>query len=201
MNENPLPTRAYDLLDNIEKSIVDDYVSYAVNVQRQKRERIINALHTPFPSEYIRRSRNALYKPLIRAAIAERIKEESDKEDISPDRVIKEHITIATSNPYDFMEEGPFGEMKMKRKEDIDPSKLSAIKGIETKPGPFGLQTKVILHDKLPSLKALGEMMGLTASDTIVALQDYIAPPKEVKTIEHAPERAYSDLLETIAAS
>lgn len=193
------PTRAYDLLDPFERQQVDDYVQFAVGEQHRKRERIIHALYLAIPSEYLRRSQNSLYKPLLRAAVAERIREESHKQDISPDRVVQEHASIAFSNMFNYIEAGGFGEFKLKDVEQLTPDMMQAVKSIETKPGNFGLQCKIVLHDKHPSLKALGEMMGLVASDRPPALQQYIAPPKDVsKQVDLAPESEYAELLESL---
>ena len=56
MTEEIYPTRAYDLLTDIERAAVDEYVNFAVTQQRAKRERIAMALNLPIPTEYIRRS-------------------------------------------------------------------------------------------------------------------------------------------------
>jgi len=196
----PTPTRAYDLLETIEKTMVDEYVLFAVNEQKRKHERIDVALALPIPSEYIRRSRNALYRPLILAAIAEKIKEASDLEDISPTKVVKEHAAIAFSNLADFLEEAPFGDVKLKKLSGISSDKLGAIKTIETKPGPFGLSTKIVLHDKRASLDALSDMMGLVAPDKPPVLEGYVTTLGDKKNDALTDERDYVALLEHLDA-
>ena len=198
MTQTAFPTRAYDLLEPLEKEAVDEYVKYAIDEQHRKRERIIHALYIPIPYEYIKRSRNALYKPLVKAAVAERLKEAAAEQDISPDRVIQEHAAIAFSNIEDYIESVGFGDFKVKDITQINPEKMAAVKSIETKPGMYGLQTKVVLHDKHPSLKAMGEMMGLVAPDKTPALVEYVKPPVDKKRVEKAPEKAYQELLEQI---
>ena len=194
----PIPTTAYSLLEPQERVIVDDYVRYAVGEQNRKRERIIHALHLPIPHEYIRRSKSALYKPLVLAAVSEQLKAAADEQDISPSRVIAEHAAIAFSNIADYIEEGGFGDFRVKNLSDIPQGKLGAIKSIETKPGMYGLATKVILHDKHPSLKAMGEMMGLVAPDKAPPLLDYVKPPALENEASDVPEQIYIDLLETV---
>lgn len=199
MTEPITPTRAYDLLEPLERQAVDNYVRFAVAEQDRKRERIIHALHLPIPSEYIRRSKNALYRPLVRAAVAERIREEANKQDISPDRVIEQYAAIATADIGDYVDDVGFGELKIKRIEDIPPIKRAAIKSIDSKPGAFGLHTKVVLHDKIPALKAMAEMMGLVAPDKPPALLDYVRPLDAVEDArENVPEKAYAALLEQL---
>lgn len=193
-----IPTTAYDLLTEAEREAVDAYVNYAIEIQHSKRERIIHALYIPIPHEYIKRSRDALYKPLVRAAVAERIKKAAADQDISPDRVIQEHASIAFSNLADYVEVAGFGEFKVKDISTISPEKMAAVKSIETKPGMYGIQTKIVLHDKHPSLKAMGEMMGLVAPDKPPALIEYVRPPADTKQVDKEPEKAYIDLLEQI---
>jgi hypothetical protein len=197
--EPVITTRANDLLESNEKSMVDEYVKYAVGEQLRKRERIFFALFLPIPSEYIRRTRHSLMRPLMRAAIAERIKEEAGAQDISPDRVIAEHAGIAFSNMEDYLELTLNGEVKLKDLNSIGRAKMQAVKSIECKPTMMGMQTKVVLHDKHPSLKALGEMMGLVAPDQPPALAGYATPhKKDAKQVEMAPEKQYIELLQTV---
>ena len=194
----PIPTTAYTLLEPHERHIVDEYVQYAVSEQNRKRERIIHSLSLPIPTEYIRRSKSALYKPLLRAAVSERLKEEADDQDISPSKVIAEHAAIAFSNISDYIESTGFGDFKVKSLENMPAGKMGAVKSIETKPGMYGLATKVVLHDKLSSLKAMGEMMGLIAPDKPRPLLEYVKPPESKSDKEDVPEEEYMQLLEGV---
>lgn len=194
------PTRAYDLLTDSEREAVENYVQYAVEQQRSRHQRVIAALNLPIPNEYIRRSRQMLYRPVVRAAIAERIQEEAQVYDISPDRVIKENATIAFSDVTDFLRQGFSGEVVIKDLNDIPAEKAGAIKSIESKPGMMGISYKITLHDKLPALKALSDMMGLTAPERPPVLTDYVK--QELRTMEQkqieAPEAEYTELLESV---
>lgn len=191
------PNKAYDLLEYHERQVVDEYVNYAVNRQYQTRQRILLALELPIPSDMVRRSKGVLSKPLARAAIAERIKAEADKQDISPDRVIHEHAAIAFSNMADFIEKAHFGDFTVKSLSEIPRSMMAAVKKIESIPGPYGIRTSVTLHDKHPSLKILTELMGLVAPDTPPVLADYSKPQIKKSDREEVPETAYAALLES----
>lgn len=199
MTEAPTPTRAYDLLTAEERSAVDDYVSYAVSRQHELRERVLGAVNKPIPGEYLRRSRNALYRPLLKAALYERIKEEAELQDVSPDRTIREHAAIAFANHADYWENIGFGELKLKDINRMSPEMQAAIKSIETKPTLYGLQVKLVLHDKAPSLKILGELQGLVAPDQPPALREYVAPTKPATALTHSDSiQAYQELLECV---
>lgn len=194
------PTRAYDILSDTEREAVDNYVAHVVEEQRAKRQRIVTALNLPIPEDYIKRSRDILARPVVRSAVAERIIEEAQAYDISPDRVIAEHAKIAFSDITDFLRDGYMGQPTIVNIEDLPPGKTGAIKSIECKQGMTGTSWKVTLHDKLPALKALCEMMGMTAPDKPAVLRDYIR--QEVKALNKeeatAPEAEYTELLEYV---
>lgn len=198
-----IPTRAYDLLEAPEKRYVDEYVRFAVQEQNRLRERIIHALWKPIPSEYVRRSRGNLSKPLLMAAVSERIKEEADNQDISPDRVIAEHAGIAFGDIYRYYTQDEFGHLRPKKIEELTPDERRAVKSIEIKAGMYGLSHKITMHDKQVSLKAMGEMMGLVAPDRPPALQEYIKPLQldKAEKADAAPEQEYQQLLEGSAVS
>jgi len=193
---NSLPTTAYLSLEDEERYFVDEYVLYAIGEQGRKRERIVHALSLPIPAEYVTLSKSVLLKPLVRAAVAERLREEADKQDISPSKVISEHAQIAFSNIADYLESLPYGDFRVMELDKIPAGKMGAVKSIETKPGRYGLATKVILHDKHASLRAMGEMMGLIAPDKPRPLLDYVAPPGKEDENADVPEDEYKKLLE-----
>lgn len=197
---NAYPTRAYDLLDDNERKAVEEYVQYVIAEQKRKNQRIDLALNLPIPSEYIKRSRGALLRPVPRAALAERIMEESSSSDISPSRVIKELAKIAFSDITDYMRTGAFGSVEIKELKDIPADKAGAIKSIETKIGQSGSNSKITMHDKLPALKALSEMMGLTAPENGPVLGEYVKQEirKAAKEQIEAPEAEYVELLEHV---
>lgn len=202
MTEEIYPTRAYDLLTDIERAAVDEYVNFAITQQRAKRERIAMALNLPIPTEYIRRSRQALNRPVLRAAIAERILEEARQEDISPDRAIHELAAVAFSDVTDFLQAGYFNEATLKDLKEIPADKAGAIKSIECQPGHMGTRWKITLHDKLPALKTLTDMMGMTAPDRAPVLVNYVKQElrdEQAKALT-APEAEYTELLEAVAS-
>ncbi len=195
MEQTTTPTRAYDLLDFNERQAVDDYVKFAISYQRSLNQRIALALDTPIPSEYVRRSKGALAKPLVRAAVAERLQAEANEQDLSPDRIIKEHANIAFSNIADYLTVGQFGDFSVKPLDTIPRQALSAVKSMKTIPGPWGLRTEINLHDKQMSLKVLTELVGLVAPDKPPVLEEYAKPPRERALTEQVPEKAYLEYL------
>ena len=199
-NELVTPTSAYDLLDTTERAAVDEYVAFALEQQRSRHQQLLGALNMPIPNENIRRSRQALYRPLLRAAIAERITEEARREDISPDRAVHEYAAVAFSDITDYLKTGYYGEPVIKDLDKIPPEKAGAIKSIECKPGQMGMSWKITLHDKLPALRTLTEMMGYVAPERPAVLKEYVSQELQEaqrKAIE-APEAEYTELLESV---
>lgn len=198
MEQPTVPTRAYDLLEPLERQAVDSYVGYAISEQRRLNHRIVYALSKPIPTEMVRRSRS-LAKPIVRAAIAERLQAAADEEDLSPDRVIDEHRVIAFSNIGDYLNVGNFGDFSVKSLDEIPRHLLAAVRTMRTVPTPYGTRTEIVLHDKLTSLKILTELVGLVAPDQPPALKKYSKPPAlPNSTDEKAPEQAYIELLEQV---
>lgn len=194
------PTRAYDLLTDSEREAVDGYVEFAVKQQRASHQRVLAALNMPIPSEYIRRTRQALNRPVLRAAIAERIIEIASEADISPDRAIHEYATVAFSDITDYLRAGYYGEPVLKDIHDIPPSKAGAIKSIECQPGHMGTKWKITLHDKLPALRELADLMGMTAPERPPVLAEYAKQEirEEQRKAVAAPEAEYTELLESV---
>lgn len=192
------PTTAFSLLEPFERQVVEDYAKFAISVQHNKRERIIHALSIPIPSEYVRRSKGALAKPLARAAVAELLQAASNEQDMSPDRIIQEHGVIAFSNIADYLVVRPFGDFSCKSLDEIPRHIMAAVKSMKTIPGPYGNRTEITLHDKLPSLKVLTELVGLVAPDRPPALAEYSRPVQtKAQQQGQAPETAYAALLES----
>ena len=191
------PTSAYHLLEQNERQAVDDYVKYAIDQQYYRRQRIALALHNPIPAEMVRRSKGVLAKPLARAAVAERLTEAANEQDISPDRVIGEHAVIAFSNIADYLQIGHFGDFSIKNLDTIPRHLLAAVKSMKTIPSPYGLRTEITLHDKHPSLKVLTELMGIVAPDRPPVLAEYAKPAQAEQIGDSAPETAYAALLES----
>lgn len=190
-----LPTSAYDLLDEHERAVVDEYMLYLRNEQNMRKERIAVAIEYPINPEYLKRSRGLLARPLVRAALAEKIRAAGEEQDLSPSRVIKEHATIAFSNIADYYESRGFGEVHIKDLTKIPRELMAAVKTIRTKPTMYGNHMEIVMHDKKESLKVFGELMGLVAPDRPPALEDYTKDSITARALQDAPEAIYAELL------
>lgn len=194
MTNDVMPSTAYELLPAAEQQAVDEYVGMVEVEARRRGERVAVALSKPIPPEIIRWSRGVFLKPLVKAAIVERLQHSANNQDVSPSRVIAEHAALAFSNMADYVKIGMFGEYT------IDMSKctreqMAAIKSIETTDTPQGRKVKITLYDKVPSLAALKEVM---------AMPLITEPIKSSQATRIAagenPEKAFTNLLESMRA-
>ena len=190
------PTRAYNLLTGPEKDAVDDYMEYVLASQSQRKERIALALTRPIPSDWLRRSRGLLAKPIPRAALSERIREEADRQDLSPSRVIEEYRRIAYASQDDFFTEGAFGEVVLKPFNDIPSEKWAAVKAVRTRQTLQGLHVEIILYDKQVALDKFTKLMGMVAPDQAPILEEYVTDRRERQQLLEAPEDLYAQMLE-----
>lgn len=192
---------AYDGLNSNEREVVDAYVNSVKIYAEQNNELILHSLSRPIPEDVIARSRGVLEKPLVKAAIYDRIKELSDEEDLSAKRVMREHMNLAMSNMADYLKFEDSGFMKIELSQ-CTRKQLAAVKKVKVEHGIFGTQVTIELHDKNAHLQALNKMMGLDQADNSTYLK-HISNTKEIKPLEitatpEASERAYVELLEGI---
>lgn len=162
---------AYRQLRPAEKAFVDAYVQAVEREAARANERISMALHRPIPVEVVNASRGMLDKPLVRAAIAERINDIATQTELTPHRVIREWMGIAFSSVEHYMEVGDDGQPFFDLTK-CTPEQLAAIKSIEVEESGGGTLSKPTrrkfkfqLHDKIAGLEALAKYMGLMQPD------------------------------------
>jgi hypothetical protein len=172
---------AYRQLRPHEKAYVDNYVQSCENEANRRGERISLALHRAIPADVVEASRGLLDKPLVRAAIAERITDIAAANELTPHRVIKEWMCLAFSSVGDYMEVGEDGAPWFDLTK-CTPEQLAAIKSIEVEETGDGISRpkkrkfKFQLHDKIAGLDALAKYMGLLQPDNPFWRQDNARP-------------------------
>lgn len=156
---------AYRQLRPVERSFVDAYVADVERDAQRKNERISLALHRVIPAHVVEASRGMLDRPMVRAAIAERINELAATSELTHHRVVKEWMNVAFSSMGDYMRIGEDGSPYFDLAR-CTPEQLAAIKSIEIEEGSRGNRKfKLTLHDKLAGLRALSEYMGMLNPD------------------------------------
>ena len=161
---------AYRQLRPAEKAFVDAYVERVERDAARAGERISLALHRAIPASVVEASRGLLDRPMVRAAIAERINDIAAQNELTPHRVIREWMAIAFSSVGDYMEVGEDGQPWFDLTK-CTPEQLAAIKSIKIEENGDGLSRpkrrkfEFVLHDKIAGLEALAKYMGLMQPD------------------------------------
>lgn len=156
---------AYRQLRPAEKAFVDAWVAEIERDSARRNERISLALHRPIPAHIVDASRGMLDKPMVRAAITERINEIAASSELTVHRVVKELMGVAFASIGDYMDVGEDG-MPFFDLAKCTPEQLAAIQSIEIEEGARGARKfKFKLHDKLAGIKMLGEYMGVLKAD------------------------------------
>jgi len=163
---------SYDLLQTSERVFVDEFL-HALEADAERRferltatlDRVARSLDLDAMDD---RTRDLFAKPMVRAAIHERVKQLADERDLTPERVIREHAAVAFANMQDYLTVGQDG-LPTVDMETVNRAQWSAVSQIEVEDsyGPKGniRKIKFKLHDKLASLAAISKFMGLDKSD------------------------------------
>lgn len=174
-------TSAYRQLNSVERAYVDGYIQRIERDADRNNEPISHSLYRAIPDHVIRQSRGMLDKPMVRAAITERINNIAASNELSQQRVIREMGNLAFSNMGKYLQFGqdvfdPETGTTKRGQPYFDltgctPEDLSAIKSIKVKESGDGMsrpikrEMEITLHDKVVPLHKLAEYMGLTTPD------------------------------------
>jgi hypothetical protein len=176
---------AYRQLRPTEKAFVDGYVADVEREANRKAERISLALHRAIPSHVVEASRGMLDRPMVRAAITERINDLAAASELTVHRVIKELMGVAFASVGDYMQVGEDGQpwFDLAR---CTPEQLASIKSIKIEESgggdlsrPNRRKFEFVLHDKLAGIKMLADYMGLLERDNPHWRQDQARPVQQ----------------------
>ncbi len=157
---------AYWQIDGMQRKFVDGYVADLEKIADRSGKRLSVVLHEPFPYELDGRGMAMLALPLVRAAIAERVRELSDLYDVSVSKTLRELTNIAYSNISNYIEIDELSGEPTLNLTKCTPEQLSAIKSFEFDDKPRGgRKIKFQLHDKLGALNSMARYQGLFADD------------------------------------
>lgn len=152
---------AYGQIDQLERKFVDGYVKDVEGIANKTGQRLLAVLQQPFPYDLDARGVAMLSRPMVRAAIAERVRELSELSDISIPRTLKENAAIAYSNIDNYINIDEFGNPEIDLT-GCTPEQMSAVKSFEIEDKPRGgRKVKFVLHDKLAALGNLMRYQGL----------------------------------------
>jgi hypothetical protein len=161
---------AYRQLRPSERAYVDGYVQGVEREAHRNHERISNALYRPIAPDVVEASRGMLERPLVRAAISERINDLARDSELTVPRVLKELMAVSFASIGDYMEVGDDGQPYFNLA-SATPEQLAAIKSIEIEESGSPMERshkrkfKFTLHDKLGGLAMLTKFMGMLDAD------------------------------------
>ena len=156
---------AYRQLDKTERKFVDGFILHCEQYAVKNGERISNALHRDISASFVNETRGLLSRPIVQAAIAERINDLAAQTELTSHKIIKELSAVAFSSLEHFMTFDKYGLP------DYDftkatPEQLSALSAWEEIPMQFGgKKYKFKTHDKLKAIELLMKYMGLLQAD------------------------------------
>lgn len=190
---------AYRQLAPHEKLFVDGYVQQLERTFERKGERISNALYEPIDPAVVAASGGLLEKPMIMAAITERINAVAASTELTAQRVIKELMHIGFASLGDFIDFDEFDQPTITIKNRA-PEKIAAIKKLKIKETLQGREYEIELHPKIDGLDRLAKYMGLLDLDNPFWRQDNARPANapmidRTATVTDAANR-YAQLIE-----
>ena len=166
---------SYELLQPSERSFVDDFLRALENEAEKRFERLTTTLERVTrsidPATLDERTNDYFSRPMIRAAICERVENMARERDLTPQRIVQEHAVLALANMDDFIkryEDGRGAEVDLS---GVTRAQMSAVQSIETEEtyGPRGTTRKIKLklYNKQVSLDALAKFTGLDKADNV----------------------------------
>jgi len=152
---------AYKQLSPSERVFVDNYVSRLERDAEKRGDRISNALYRPVPRSVMEASRGLLEKPMVKAAITERVNELAAASELSVQKIIKELTSLAFSNVSAYFTINQWGIPEYDFTA-CTPEQLAALKSWEhIEDVKTGRRIKIVTHDKLKAIEMLAKFMGL----------------------------------------
>lgn len=194
---------AYRQLTASERSFVDAAVR-EIEIQAQKAQvRISSVLNgQSIPLHIVQASRGMLEKPLVNAAINERITAIAAEQELTAQRLVKELHSIATANIGNYLDYDADG-VPYFTLASCTPEELAPIKSLEIESNGDAMQRatkvkmKITFHDKMPAVKMLGEYIGMFGVDNphYVAEQARNAPAIPAEATQEQAADAYAALI------
>lgn len=165
---------AYQQLAPLEQTLVDAYIDELKDDAAKAGKSIVDYVRQAKASDFDLKERlddfpnaaHLLSKPLVRAAISERINELSAKFAIFAERVLREYAVLGFSSMGDYLDILDQDVIKLNLKK-CTTEQLAAIKKVKIKENMMtGVrETEFELHAKQPALDMLSVLIGLKTPD------------------------------------
>lgn len=157
---------AYASLTPMETKFVDGYVVDLQIYAERTGARLAAVLHLPFPGELDRTAVALLARPMVRAAIVERINGISQEHDLTINRSLRSLGNLAYSNIKDYFDISTISGMPELNLAKASADQLEAVKSIEIEDmARGGRKTKITMHDKTANLLTTLKYFGVLQED------------------------------------
>lgn len=173
--DDPTPEHAfqsaYKQLRPVERAFVDAYISDLQSSAVAAGQKVVDFLNSSGRGTVKRphwHANQMMQKPLVRAAISERVLELTEAMEINAYKVLKEVANIAMSSIAHYMEVDPNTGVPTFTLGNCTPEQLAAVQSIELeydRETGMAKKFKFKLHDKLGALEKLMQYMKLYERD------------------------------------
>lgn len=198
LSPNPdLFRTAYQQITPAERAFVDRIVRDMAESARRFGRPVGDAIDATIPHELIEQDRRGwLQRPLVIAAVTERISELQHYDDVSIDTVIRQLHAIATFDLTEVLELDDFGEPAINLT-NLTPDQRAALEAIDIDKTDGVMKStrtkiKIKAHSKIAALKQLAELLGGTeAANSYIERQRTINAPRlnDQTTIDGAADQ------------
>lgn len=198
---------AYKQLQPAERSFVDGLVRELEHAAQRAGERISLALNRPLPPHIVASdTKDMLLRPVVTAAITERVNQIAADNELTPQMWIKHAMACAFSNMANYIDIDQFDGTASIDLSRCTPEQMMAIESIEVEGngvdgfnrGNGKQKVKIKLHSKSAFMQMIGKYMGLVEPENPVWRADKAAQMQQIgqnDTVETAGER-YGALIE-----
>ena len=190
---------AYDQLSDAERLFVDQYCT-KLDVPGALAFKAEQNVEMPVPLSSDSFTRHMLKRPIIRAAIADRMREISEALRISTERVLKEVALIGFSNMGNYVRIDSEGVPEINLS-NVTVEQMAAVESFEVtettneKTGSTTRRTKIKLHSKMAALDMLMKYLNLYAPETHIIAQTLNQNTVNVHTTSEQAAEMYAATL------
>lgn len=183
---------AYRQLTAVEKSFVDEYVSALERESERTGRRISDFIGQAVE---VTEENTLITRPMVTAAITERLTKIATDRELNPSRIIKEYINMAFSNLNDYMKLDDWGN-PIYDLTKCTPDQLAAVKKLKYERSAQGSERLDFeLYDKKGALDTLAKMVGLLEPDNALIRSEMSATVIDSTATTQEAAEAYARML------
>lgn len=189
---------AYDQLSVSERSFVDEYVDGVARHAAIKGISILAAFQRHIGDADVQASRGMLGRALVRAAVADRVKEIAEATELTPRRLVREVMAVGFSNMEDYLTFDEVTNMPKVNLHGCTRDQMAAISGLDIEMDPrnptWVRSLKIRLHPKMDAIGKLSDYMAVMVRDNEYWKQERATVIEQARLPSHATEDEAANL-------